>query len=480
MPGGHVEEREELLGAAAGIEEVAIAAPLFIQRHDPNTIASNDDSFISSEQGCANIREGEKVPQNMSVGSATSVLHNLFLKTQKVPFQAGFEHLSFKNNSITRVIARKSSLRNEFGRAASDTYLISRLSFVLLKFLGIGYRWISKLVALAFYAVFLMPGFLQVGYFYFTDKRVYRSIIYGPKPRNRLDIYLPENLNSPKPVIVFVTGGAWIIGYKAWGALLGLQLVEKDVIVVCLDYRNFPQGTLSDMVEDAMQGISFICNNITDFGGDPTRLYLAGQSAGSHIAACALIEQAIRGIEITESSYNELESKQVDLTWKASQFKGFFGISGCYNLPSLVDHFNQRGLYHSLFVSIVGGEECLPWFSPELRVRNLSTIAEACLPHMYLFHGTNDYSIPCGASESFAEVLASIGAKVTTRFYDGKTHTDIFLQDPLRGGNNQLIADILDVVHAGDEIAQANDALSKPRRLVPEFLLQMARNVSPF
>lgn len=35
--------------------------------------------------------------------------------------------------------------------------------------------------------------------------------------------------------------------------------------------RNFPQGTISDMIKDASQGISFICNNIVDYGGDPNR-----------------------------------------------------------------------------------------------------------------------------------------------------------------------------------------------------------------
>ena len=38
-----------------------------------------------------------------------------------------------------------------------------------------------------------------------------------------------------------VVGGAWIIGYKAWGSLLARRLSRYGVIVCCLDYRNFPQ-----------------------------------------------------------------------------------------------------------------------------------------------------------------------------------------------------------------------------------------------
>lgn len=56
------------------------------------------------------------------------------------------------------------------------------------------------------------------------------------------------------------------------------------------------------------------------------------------------------------------------------------------------------------------------------------------------------------------------------------------MQDPLRGGKDQLLVDILSIVHANDEKAKAEDvkkAASRPR-LVPELLLQLARLVSPF
>ena len=114
----------------------------------------------------------------------------------------------------------------------------------------------------------------------------------------------------------------WLIfSYKAWGALLGRRLAERGIIVACIDYRcwclkefcdvyttyvyftimfstctflinfeywlndlfllhwqnlnmdgrNFPQGTISDMVSDASEAISFICNNVVSFGGDPNK-----------------------------------------------------------------------------------------------------------------------------------------------------------------------------------------------------------------
>ncbi|KAG2713895.1 hypothetical protein I3760_03G000200 [Carya illinoinensis] len=331
----------------------------------------------------------------------------------------------------------------------------------------------TRLVALGCYALLLMPGFLQVAYYYFFSSQVRRSIIYGEQPRNRLDLYLPENGDEPKPVVIFVTGGAWIIGYKAWGSLLGQQLAERDIIVACIDYRNFPQGTISDMVKDTSQGISFICNHIAELGGDPNRIYLMGQSAGAHISACALLGQAIN-----ESEYGKRES----ISWSVSQIKTYFGLSGGYNLLNLVDHFHNRGLYRSIFLSIMEGEQSLQEFSPELKIQD-SSIRDAVsdLPHFILFHGTSDYSIPSDASITFVDALQRAGVQAKLVLFEGKTHTDLFLHDPLRGGKDELFDHVVAVIHAGDKEALSKDAMAPPRRRhVPEFLLQLARKISPF
>ncbi|KAL4568622.1 hypothetical protein LXL04_024237 [Taraxacum kok-saghyz] len=360
-------------------------------------------------------------------------------------------------------LCRSQSFSREIGHAASETYLISRLAFTLLRYLGVGRRWISRLLALGLYAMLLMPGFLQVLHQYFFSTQIRRSIVYGDQPRNRLDLYLPKNIDSPKPVIVFVTGGAWIIGYKGWGSLLGFQLAERDIIVTCLDYRNFPQGTISDMVDDVSRGISFICNNIANYGGDPNRIYLMGQSAGAHISSCVLLKQAI------------MESKGDPTSWSVSQIKAYFGLSGGYNLTNLVDHFDRRGLYRSIFLSIMEGDD-LEKFSPEAIIEDPSAKNSVhLLPHIVLFHGTEDFSIPPDASITFVDALKRVGARAELILYEGKTHTDLFIQDALRGGKEELFDYIVDYLHAGDMEAIANDAIAPPRRrLCPEPLLKLA------
>ncbi|KOM31992.1 hypothetical protein LR48_Vigan01g154800 [Vigna angularis] len=342
------------------------------------------------------------------------------------------------------------STRSSFGRdVAAETFLLTRLGFKMLGYLGVGYKWITRFLALSCYALLLFPGFIQVGYYYFFSSQIRRSIVYGDKPRNRLDLYLPKNGSGPKPVVAFITGGAWIIGYKAWGTLLGQQLSERDIIVACIDYRNFPQGTISDMIADSSQGIAFVCNNIAEYGGDPNRIYLMGQSAGAHIAACVIVEQAIKEAGEGEST-----------SWSLSQIKTYFGLSG----------------------GIMEGEESLRRFSPEVMVQdpNIGNV-NSLLPPVVLFHGTGDYSIPSDASKSFAETLKRVGVTAEAIMYDGKTHTDVFLQDPMRGGKDDMFEDLVGYIHAGDAEARARDAEAPPRRrLVPECMLKLAHSVSPF
>ncbi|KAK9750502.1 hypothetical protein RND81_02G201100 [Saponaria officinalis] len=341
------------------------------------------------------------------------------------------------------------SIVSNVEHVVAEGFLITRLTLKLLRYLGVGYRWITRFLALGCYAILLIPGFLQVGYHYFCSSQIRRSIIYGDQPRNRLDLYLPKNTEGPKPVVAFITGGAWIIGYKAWGSLLGQQLSERDIIVACIDYRNFPQGTMRDMIDDSSRGISFICKNIAEYGGDPDRIYLMGQSAGAHIAACALVEQAIK------------EAGEEDrVTWSVSQIKAYFGLSG----------------------GIMEGEQSLRRYSPEIVVQDPNVRrAVSLLPPVVLFHGTADYSIPSNSSESFAATLQRLGVDAQAILYEGKTHTDVFLQDPMRGGSDQMFEDLVSIIHAGDEEALAKDATAPPRkRLVPEIMLKLARAVSPF
>ncbi|XP_047960170.1 probable isoprenylcysteine alpha-carbonyl methylesterase ICMEL2 [Salvia hispanica] len=84
-------------------------------------------------------------------------------------------------------------------------------------------------------------------------------------------------------------------------------------------------------------------------------------------------------------------------------------------------------------------------------------------------------------STSFAAALRDAGVQSEAILYEEKTHTDLFLQDPMRGGNDDLFEDLIRLIHGDDAEALERDVTAPPRRrLVPECMLRLARKVSPF
>lgn len=53
------------------------------------------------------------------------------------------------------------------------------------------------------------------------------------------------------------------------------------VLTIVPDYRNFPQGDIQDMVADIVAAVSWTSKNARQYGGNPEKIVLAGQSAGS-------------------------------------------------------------------------------------------------------------------------------------------------------------------------------------------------------
>jgi acetyl esterase/lipase len=53
------------------------------------------------------------------------------------------------------------------------------------------------------------------------------------------------------------------------------------ILTIVPDYRNFPQGDVEDMVTDVIAAVSWTSKNADSYGGDPEKIVLAGQSAGT-------------------------------------------------------------------------------------------------------------------------------------------------------------------------------------------------------
>jgi len=178
--------------------------------------------------------------------------------------------------------------------------------------------WMLRFVRFGCFIVLMLPGFIPPILSYIWSPRIVKHIVYGPLFRQQLDVYLcgSEKAGQPgAPVVIFVCGGAWIIGYKMWGFIMGQLFQEHRVCFVSLDYRNFPQATVDSMVQDVILGVQWVFDNIEEIGGDPNNVSLVGQSAGAHLSALAVLERS--KAELC-GSIGAVKGKPSPLLWSTS------------------------------------------------------------------------------------------------------------------------------------------------------------------
>lgn len=119
--------------------------------------------------------------------------------------------------------------------------------------------------------------------------QVTRDHAYGPDERHRLDVFTQPYLVGA-PVLVFVHGGAFVMGDKQTPGLpyydnIGAFAVEHGMVGVTLTYRLAPAHRWPAGPDDMAAAIDWLRTHVAEFGGDPKRIFLMGQSAGaSHVA----------------------------------------------------------------------------------------------------------------------------------------------------------------------------------------------------
>ena len=117
-----------------------------------------------------------------------------------------------------------------------------------------------------------------------------KNITFDPHTKLQLDVYRPEKVESPRPVFVFVHGGRWKSGKKSQYKFLGRRMASKGVVTVIPDYRLSPRTEYRGATTDVAKALIWTKEHIAEFGGDEDRIFIAGHSAGGHLAALVSLD----------------------------------------------------------------------------------------------------------------------------------------------------------------------------------------------
>ncbi len=220
------------------------------------------------------------------------------------------------------------------------------------------------------------------------DVEIRDGLVYDAERNLHADVFLPRLRQQTTPVVVFFYGGSWRNGSKAWYRFIGERLAALGVIAVLPDYRLYPKVQFPAFIDDAARAVVWARQN---FAADGQRLFLAGHSAGAHIAA----------LVATDGTYLQSAGGSID------QLSGMVGYSGVYDFLPLTD---------DTLKATFGG-------TPDLWAASQPVnFIDGDEPPFFLVHGRNDRVVWPRNSESLSRALRAHHVPVELLLRDDLGH----------------------------------------------------------
>lgn len=117
-------------------------------------------------------------------------------------------------------------------------------------------------------------------------ERVYRQIVFSSPNGHplRLDLYTPPKSGRAAPVVLWMFGGSWKFGSRGYH-LNVRDLTRSGIAIAAIDYRFSSEAIYPAQLEDCQSALKWLRANGARYGLDPTRIGVAGESSGGHLAA---------------------------------------------------------------------------------------------------------------------------------------------------------------------------------------------------
>lgn len=217
------------------------------------------------------------------------------------------------------------------------------------------------------------------------------DVPYGAAPAERLDIFPAQRNGSP--VLVFIHGGYWRALDKRDQSFIAPAFVQAGAMVVVPNYALCPAATIEQIALQMVQALAWTWRHAGEHGGDPSRIVVAGHSAGGHLAAMLLACEWAR----------VADDLPVDLVRAALSISGLFEMEPLRHTPFLAPDLrltaaSARRLSPALMpaprgplVAVVGGDESAEFLRQNALIRE--AWGDAAVPVCETVPGANHLTV---------------------------------------------------------------------------------------
>ena len=126
-----------------------------------------------------------------------------------------------------------------------------------------------------------------------------QDLPYGRDAQQFARVYKPAGApgGRPLPVVVYYHGGGWVIAtVDTYDATPRAMAKALNAIVVSVEYRHAPEAKFPAQHQDSAAAYRWTLANAANWGGDPARIALAGESAGGNLAVATAIYARDNGL----------------------------------------------------------------------------------------------------------------------------------------------------------------------------------------
>jgi acetyl esterase len=113
-----------------------------------------------------------------------------------------------------------------------------------------------------------------------------RTLPVGPKGSTKIRVIRPAGAAGTLPIIMYYHGAGWVMGSPATHDRLVRELaVGANAVLVFVDYDRSPENRYPVAIEEDYAATAYVASHAAEFGGDPARIAIAGDSVGGNMAA---------------------------------------------------------------------------------------------------------------------------------------------------------------------------------------------------